>query len=298
MSIFVSSEAREKLLVWHERFRLKIGIPTESVQLKTRLGQTHVLVCGLQNAPTIICIHGAMASSAHALVGAAMLARDFRLIAPDVPGYSPMSADVKADVNAPSFAEWLAEVLDSFQLQEANLFGASWGGLIALRAASFMPLRIRKMSLYAPAGIVQGPMLPALLKLGWPMVRFKASPSHERRYQYLRNLITTRDEDWEDYLGDATLGFKLDSRPPRLIKKGELDGLKAPVQLLGAEWDLQSPGQKLIEQARIVIPNLIDAHVIPQCRHVPPFEATFQRWLSDRLSRFFLDSRQSEATKN
>jgi 2-hydroxy-6-oxonona-2,4-dienedioate hydrolase len=297
MSVFVSSKAREKLVGWHERFRLKIGIPTESVRLKTRLGETHALVGGPRNAPAIVCIHGAMASSAHILVGAAGLMKYFRLIAPDVPGQSPMSAEVRPDANTPAYAEWLSDVFDIFELDEARVFGTSWGGLIALRGAALMPRRILKMSLFVPAGIVQGPLLPAFLKLGWPMMRYKASPSPEQRYQYLRNLITTRDDDWETYLGDATLGFKLDARPPRLVKEGELYALKAPVQVLGAEWDLQSPGRKLIERARKVIPNLTNAEVIPRCHHVPPFDATFQNWLTDRLLTFFLDTQQLGTTE-
>jgi 2-hydroxy-6-oxonona-2,4-dienedioate hydrolase len=295
MSIFTSPDARKKLVDWCERFRNKIGIPTESIQLPTRLARTHALACGPPGAPAIVCIHGAMASSAHMLLGAAALAKRFRLVAPDVPGQSPMSPDVRPDVNGPEYPDWLADLMDSLKFDEAHVFAASWGGLIALRTAAKNPRRIRKMSLLVPAGIVHGPVLPALLKLGWPLMRYKASPSLERRHRYLRHLITTRDADWEAYLGDATLGFKLDSRPPRLLRKGELDGLKAPVQVLAAEWDIQSPGQKLIERARIVIPSLADAEVMPRCRHVPPFDETFQSWLSDRLLAFFRDPSHSPA---
>lgn len=290
MSIFTSAEAKAKLEGWHVRFRQKIGVPTESVSLSTHLGLTHLLVCGSSDAPPLLCLHGAMASSAHVLLGASALAKDFRLIAPDIPGQSPMSADVRPDVNGPGYSEWIANVFDALELDQANLFGASWGGIIALRAASGMPQRIRKMSLLVPAGIVQGSVINSLVKIGWPMMRYRSSPSAERRSRFLRHLITTRDEDCEAYLGDAILGFKHDFTTLRLLKARELSELTVPVQLIAAELDFQSPGAKLIGRAQSVIPNLTDTAVIPQSHHVPPFTAEFNTWLSDRISKFLLDA--------
>ena len=121
------------------------------------------------------------------------------------------------------------------------------------------------------------------------MMRYRSSPSAERLARFLRYLITTHDEDWEAYLGDAMLGFKHDLKPLRLLKKEELSALTVPVQLFAAELDLQSPGAHLIARAQSVIPNLKETALIPRSHHVPPFIEEFQAWLSDRISRFLLD---------
>jgi 2-hydroxy-6-oxonona-2,4-dienedioate hydrolase len=289
MSIFTSADAKATLERWHVRFRQKIGVPTESVSFSTRLGNTHTLICGARDAPALVCLHGAMASSAHVLVGASALARGFRLIAPDIPGQSPMSAEIRPDIDGSGYSDWLADVFDALDLDQANLFGASWGGLIALRAAARMPQRIRKLSLIVPAGIVQGPVISALVRIGWPMMRYRSSPTADRRTRFLKYLITTRDDDWETYLGDAALGFKHDFKPIRLLKRAELSGLSAPVQVIAAELDFQSPGGKLVARAQALIPNLKDAALIPRSHHVPPFTEEFQNWLSDRMSKFLLD---------
>ncbi len=42
--------------------------------------------------------------------------------------------------------------------------GASWGGLIALRAAMRMPHRVEKLSLIVPAGLVQGSVVKHFLR--------------------------------------------------------------------------------------------------------------------------------------
>jgi 2-hydroxy-6-oxonona-2,4-dienedioate hydrolase len=289
VSVFTSAEAKAKLVAWHARFRQMLGMPTESVCFSTRLGETHALIAGVADAPALVCLHGAMASSAHVLVGAKVLGQRFRLIAPDIPGQSPMSADVRPDINGGAYSEWLAEVFDALKLEQTNLFGASWGGLIALRAAAKTPERIRRMSLLVPAGIVQGPVLPALLKLGWPIMRYRSGPSAARLDRALRNLITSRDENWEGYLGDALLGFGHDFQAVRLLREGELNALTAPVQLIAAELDLQSPGKRLIARAQSVVPGLKETVLISQSRHVPPFTEEFHGWLSGRILRFLLD---------
>lgn len=287
-AIFTSAESKARLVNWHERFRGKLEIPTDSIPLSTRLGLTHVLCCGPPDAPPLVCLHGAMASSAHILAGATGLAKNFRLIAPDVPGQSALSVEARPDINGPGYPEWLADVFDALKLEQAHLLGASWGGVIALRGAAGMPQRVRKISLIVPAGIVQGPIIQAFLKIGWPMMRYRSSPSPERLARFLRYLITTPDDDWAAYLGDAALAFQPHVERLRPLKRKDLDALTAPVQLFAAESDFQSPGADLIARARSVIPNLQDTVLIPQSRHVPPFTEEFQCWLSERVSKFLM----------
>jgi pimeloyl-ACP methyl ester carboxylesterase len=230
-----------------------------------------------------------MSNSAQALLSAAPLADAYRLIAPDVVGQSPMSAEVRPDANGPAYGDWLSDVFDALELEQACLIGASWGGLVALRGAARMPHRIRKLSLIVPAGIVQGPILEAFLKIGWPMMRYRSSPTKQRLGPFLKHLITTHDPEWEAYLGDAALGFKLETKPVRLLKEGDMGALKAPVQVLAAELDFQSPGPKLIERARAVIPTLADTVLIPQSHHALPFDDKFRLWLASKIRRFLRD---------
>jgi pimeloyl-ACP methyl ester carboxylesterase len=181
MNLFESVDAKRKLVDWHDRFRTRIGLPTESFRFSTRLGETHALFCGPLKAPPLLCLHGAMSNSAQAILGAAPLADAFRLIAPDVIGQSPMSAEVRPDANGPAYGEWLSDVFDALKLERACVMGASWGGLIALRAAKRMPHRIEKLSLIVPAGIVQGSIVKAFFKIGWPIMRYRSSPTVHRQ---------------------------------------------------------------------------------------------------------------------
>ena len=163
MTIFKTPEARATFIAWHERFRDRIGRPTQSCRLQTRFGATHVLCCGPEDAPPLVLLHGALASSAHALLEVASLADRYRVFALDVIGQSAMSAEERPDVNGPAYGEWALECLDALELKEARMLGVSWGGFIALRAAALAPERIVKLSLVVPAPFGQGLAADCLL---------------------------------------------------------------------------------------------------------------------------------------
>ena len=95
--MFKSPAARETIERWHGRFRDQIGSPVESRTVPTSFGATHVLVGGPENAPPLVILHGALASSAHLLVELRDLLKHFRVYAVDVIGQSVKSADVIMD---------------------------------------------------------------------------------------------------------------------------------------------------------------------------------------------------------
>jgi Predicted hydrolases or acyltransferases (alpha/beta hydrolase superfamily) len=266
MTIFTSPEGKARLADWHERFRARLGRPTESRCVPTRFGTTHALLCGPPEAPPLVLLHGALASSAHALGEVAALADEYRVYAIDVIGQSPMSAEARPDVNGPAYGEWLWDTLNALSLTDpVRVVAVSWGGFVALRAAALAPERITKLSLVVPAGLVQGAGIEGF------------------------TLFTTTDPYWLDYMGDALRDFKLDFRPPRLVRDGELSGLKAPVQVFGAERDLSFPGAALLARAQQVFPNLAHAELLRGARHAPSFEPAARRELTAAIATFLRD---------
>ena len=286
MTIFKSSQAKATILGWQDRFRARIGRPLESRQLQTRFGPTHALLCGPEDAPPIVLLHGAMASSAHALLEVASLADRYRVIALDIIGQSPLSAEVRPDVNGLAYGEWLIDCLDALELPSVRVLAASWGGFVALRAAALAPERIQKLSLIVPAALVQGSGWDGFTKCGLPMLLYQLSPSPARRDRFLQNLFTTMDPDWVAYLGDAFLAYKMDLRPPRLVRDGELAALAAPVQVFGAEQDVSFPGAPLLDRARQVFPNLVAAELLTGSKHTPSFDPEDRCRLTAKIATF------------
>lgn len=82
-----------------------------------------------------------------------VLARDFRVIVPDLPGYGGSSK--RLDVHDPfgSLAVAVRGLLDELGLERAHLVGNSYGGAAALRLALDTPDRVDRLVLMGPGGI-------------------------------------------------------------------------------------------------------------------------------------------------
>ena len=285
--LFKDESARQKIRTWHDRFKARIPQPTESRTLDTTFGKTHVLSAGPQSRPPLVVLHGAMASSAHLLVELAPLLERFRVHAVDVIGQSVMSEDTRLAVKGNDYGQWLTQVLDGLGLESTNVLGVSWGGFVTLRLASVSPARIRRLALLVPAGLVTGSTWQGLVKTAWPMTRFIMSPTPERLQALGASLLTTLDDDWLPYIGDAFTSYDMKKmKVPALARDGEFAQLTAPVLVIGAEHDVSFPGDKVVARARQLFKSA-DVEVIPGAKHSPPTTPQFRQWLAGRLTAFF-----------
>lgn len=285
-SIFQSEAARESMLAWHERFRARLVVPTESRTVPTRFGDTHVLVGGPAGAPPVVVVHGAMASSAHALVELAPLLARYRVHAVDTLGQSPKTPHARPSVATNDYGAWLAEVLDGLGLARAHVVAISWGGFAAIRLAVVAPERIDRLALLVPAGMVNGSAWQGFTKIGWPMLLWKLFRSDRRFEPIARALLTRTDDDWLPYLRDAFRAYRMDMRIPKLATPAELAGLRAPVLVIAAEEDVSFPGEKLLARARELFAD-VETELVAGSKHCPPTTDEFRRWLADRIAAHF-----------
>ena len=189
--LFNNEEAKALMLRWFDTFRARLPAGVDSREVSTSFGATHVLVGGPAEAPPLVLLHGAMATSAHALVELAPLLETFRVYAVDVIGQSVKSADTRLPVRDDSYGRWLAEVMDGLSLLRARVVGVSWGGFVTIRLAAVAPQRIEKLALLVPAGVVTGPMWKGFMQMGWPMTRYVMSPTPERLRRFVEHLLRT-----------------------------------------------------------------------------------------------------------
>ncbi|MCP3162292.1 alpha/beta fold hydrolase [Myxococcus qinghaiensis] len=285
-SAFKGEQAKAVLSRWHEHFRGRLRVPTESRTVKTRIGDTHVLVGGPEDGSDVVVLHGALASSSHVLHELAPLLERFRLHAVDVVGQSVKSADVRPSVSNNEYGEWLRDVLDGLSLQRPHVVGVSWGGFVSIRLAAVAPERIDRLALLFPAGVVNGSHWEGLTKVAIPMMLYRMSPSERRLKAFVRHLLTTTDDDWAPFLGDAVRAFNMDMRIPALAKPEELAKLKAPTLVLAGDGDVSFPGEKLLARARELFPTLTSEDLVKDCRHCPPTTDAFRQWLAGRISDF------------
>lgn len=104
--------------------------------------------------PTLVMIHGFGADKDHWTFYAPWMTRDYRLIAPDLPGFGENDRDGELPFDVSSQAARLKAFLDALGIDRPHLGGNSMGGWIALRFAIDYPDRLRTLTLMNNAGIV------------------------------------------------------------------------------------------------------------------------------------------------
>ncbi|WP_260580824.1 alpha/beta fold hydrolase [Sphingopyxis sp. PET50] len=104
--------------------------------------------------PVLVMVHGFGADKDHWSFYAPWLTRDYRVIAPDLPGFGENDRDPALPYDVASQSERLKGFLDALGLERPHLGGNSMGGWIALRFAIDHPGRLRTLTLMNNAGIM------------------------------------------------------------------------------------------------------------------------------------------------
>ncbi len=106
--------------------------------------------CEAGEGPALLHLHGAgglRLTRAHAL-----LARHFRIIALEMPGFGDSAENTRTQ-SMPDLAQTMARTADALRLDRFNLWGTSFGGKAALWLAAQHPERLDAVVLEAPAAI-------------------------------------------------------------------------------------------------------------------------------------------------
>jgi len=291
-AMFVDETGKSKMLDGYRRFRAELGVAVTERTVDTPSGKTHMLVCGPEHAPPLVCLHGALATSAHLLPEIAGLASQRRLYVVDVMGQSVMSEDRRLAVDDDTYGRWLVSVLDALGLPRTALFGVSWGGFVAMRTACFAPDRVSALVLLAPAGVVGGPAWKGFTEVGLPMLAYRLFGSERGKQRFMNAIFTKVDARWERYFVEALAAYRLDVRVPKVVSRDLTAAYEGPVLALGGEEDLSFPGAPLVARIRELFPQA-ETEVLAGCRHCPPFDEAFRASTAATVLRFL---REHEAT--
>jgi pimeloyl-ACP methyl ester carboxylesterase len=110
------------------------------------LGQIHYAQTGAPDAPPLILLHAAGRSSSCYRHMLPLLAKDFRAIAIDLPGFG-YSARMVENPTIDSLAQTLAEFIDTLALQRPHIFGLHTGNKIAAALAANWPAHVGEVIL-------------------------------------------------------------------------------------------------------------------------------------------------------
>lgn len=157
------------------------------------VGDRNIFVTEVGEGPAVIMLHGGgpgASGMSNYSKNVAALAKRFRVIVPDMPGYGRSTkkldhSDIWADL-----AKSLIGLMDAMDIEKASVVGNSLGGGAALRMALDHPERINRLVLMGPGGINtmegDGPSEGLRALIGYYM---GDGPSREKMAHFLRNYL-------------------------------------------------------------------------------------------------------------
>jgi 4,5:9,10-diseco-3-hydroxy-5,9,17-trioxoandrosta-1(10),2-diene-4-oate hydrolase len=205
----------------------------------------------------IVLLHGGAGGGANWFRVLHALARRFRVLAPDLPGFGLSPKRVPAAPLGVAAADLLAEWLRGLRVQSALVAGTSFGGLAALRLAQRAPEVVGRLFLLDAAGLERRVALPvrlAALPLIGPVC---ARPTRYGTARTFRRLLTRNaaaipsamQQALVDYLyvtsrsaGRAYLGrtlrlFAGAAGQREVLSPAELSGIARPAMVVLGEHD-------------------------------------------------------------
>jgi pimeloyl-ACP methyl ester carboxylesterase len=115
-----------------------------SKMIKVNERDVHYYTAG-QGEPLVV-VHGGMGDAGTWLDNINMLADNYKLYVPDLPGFGE-SQLLGCDYNIPEFTKFMENFIDNLGLDRFNLMGHSIGGGIALNYALRFPEKVKKLVL-------------------------------------------------------------------------------------------------------------------------------------------------------
>jgi 2-hydroxy-6-oxonona-2,4-dienedioate hydrolase len=235
--------------------------------------------------PTMVLLHGGHGSWTHWIRNIDALARHFRVVAFDLPGYGA-SPDVPENIDIAQYVSWVADAVATASTPYGiELVGFSFGGALSARIAPSLGGAIRRLSLIGPSGfgaraVVDLVRLPppgdakrvaiAAANLGAFMLAKPAAPGDPVVDIQLANIDGTRF--------DSRRVSRLDT----LLD--DLPRIPAPVQMIwGARDNLPIPSLAArVEACRKARPD-VSISVIPDGGHWVQYDQ------SDAVNRLLID---------
>ena len=273
-SIFKSDTGKKEIISFYDSVLNHWPVPYETITLPTQHGDTFVLVCGKETAPSLLLLHGA-ASNASSWIGDILeYSRHFRVYAIDIPGEPGKSDENRPSYQDLSYAEWLHDVYHGLKIQKSLLLGISQGGWTALRFATRFPEQVEKLVLLTPAGIVQ-------TKLSFILKAIVYSLFGKYGAKRLNRMVFGKQEMHSDaimFMDLILTHFKARIEKEYIFTDNELRQLGMEVLLVGGTEDVIRSSEAIAARMSkhvkrlnsIILPNM--GHVLVNLsKHIIPF---------------------------
>lgn len=244
----------------------RLTVPYQTRYVETRHGSTHVLIAGVDtpDTPTLILWHGMNANLTSWVPQINTFAPHFRVIAADAIGHSGKSDPRRLDRQTMAFGEWAADVLAALQVIRAHHVGISGGGWMIIKLANVAPQTIQTATLISSAGFK--PVTPRLILKMLPYMIFSKPENAARQFLKIMSPPGYEIPESDIQAFSHLFNFKSERSIP-VLPDAEIRQLNAPTLLLMGQYEVTFNPQMVIQRARQLIPQLVQAEIVPGVGH-------------------------------
>jgi pimeloyl-ACP methyl ester carboxylesterase/TM2 domain-containing membrane protein YozV len=273
---FRSEGAKQRYLSFYDSSAEQWPVESETRMVDTSYGQTYVRISGPVEAPPLVLMHGANATSLSWIPNIQALSENYRTYAVDNIYELGRSVFTKILRAPDELIDWMDEVLLELGLGSGiNMVGMSYGGWLTSQYALKHPEKLENIVLLAPAATVlplgPGFLKPALISLlphrhfakkGMETIMADLRKKDERGRKYFESLVDHMD------LGLRSFKPKM-MVSPTVLTDTEWRSFKMPVLFLIGENEKIYSAQEAVGRLNEVAPS-IQAEIIRGAGHDLP----------------------------
>ncbi|MCK8435524.1 alpha/beta fold hydrolase [Streptomyces sp. D2-8] len=229
------------------------GLPTMQ-ETTYDIGGRKIFAAETGDGPPVLLLHGGgPGASGVSNYGrnVAELAKEYRVIVPDLPGYGRSTKGVDGADPFGYLADGIRGVLDELGLGKAHLVGNSYGGACALRLALDTPDRVERMVLMGPGGIGTTRALPTPGLNSLLNYYTGDGPSRPKLEKFIRNYLVFNAADVPDSAIDERYRASID---PEVIAAPPLRRPSGP-NALRTVWKMDFTRDPRL--SRLPVPTLV-----------------------------------------
>lgn len=261
-SMFKTSEGQARYFAAYDATLALWNVPITPVTISTRFGETHVNVCGPEDAPPLVLFHGAAISSTMWYPNAAALSSTYRVYAPDIIGEMGKSVRTQPMAKPQDFNDWLLDLVDGLGLGQFCVAGISFGGYLALQLAISSQERVQKLILLSPAGLLSIRLQFYARVAAAILVPFLSPAS--RQALFLGVASSNADPAIKQLFTPTDFQYKMFFPP--VLSDGALKSIQIPTLLLFGEREVIYNPKAALKRANRLIPH-IEAEILPDAGH-------------------------------
>jgi pimeloyl-ACP methyl ester carboxylesterase len=256
-NVYKSMRGRHLLHSLYRKHLMAMDVPVAERMVETGFGDTHVMLYGNPGGKPVLAFYGEYAINPLAVrpFTQGLDLNKIRLIVPDPVGHIGFSAEKKLPASKHSYGKWACQVMDGLGFQNMPILGYSFGGSMALQLCAASLLRVERLLLVMPSGILSTPAAKTA-RLIRPAAGKAAAITDEAVRKALNPVLPFRHDDLVTAAEMIFLHAGIKKKRTGKVGRKVFQKLNVPVYIVAEKSDYLFPGESVIRRAKKIFPHI------------------------------------------